>query len=352
MTNAENASATQKTSIRATSTRFVKNETGERALTAYSECIETIHYGWAVVFDSAHGLLHCTPGASEVSTFFRSAAKPFQAWPLVQWGLDAELTAEELALCCASHTGSARHVQLALDILKKAGLTEDALQCGAQPPADPAERERLRVNGERGGKRHNNCSGKHAGMLLACQRMGFSLNDYLEPAHPLQRAITAGLARTAETAREQIAVDGCGAPVHALPLHKMAELYTQLGSGLLMAPIRNAMLAHPEIVGGEGRVDTVVMQASGGEVLAKVGADGVLCAANVGTGQGMALKIGDGNTDARNTAFVHLLREIGWLSNAALQSEAIQTYARGERRNTQGLLIGRIHSEQWNTEEE
>lgn len=307
------------------------------------ELIENRHLGWAIVYDQQHGLLYSTPGADQTATFFRSAAKPFQAFPLIEEGYASALSVEELALTCASHTGSSRHCVTASTILQKANLTEAALQCGSQTPIDSLALDALRQSNQAPSPLHHNCSGKHAGMLFCCRSAGWDVGTYLQPEHPLQRKILSAL-QTWGTVRDiPVAVDGCGAPVFYLPLLAMARLYAQLGLADEFKPLRQAMLKYPELVGGEGRVDTVIMQASQGQILAKVGADGVLCASHVGKGQGVALKISDGSTWIRNITFVEMLVRLGWLDAYQARDRRLAPFRNLLRSNAQGAVIGRYH---------
>ncbi|HEY9686398.1 MAG TPA: asparaginase [Coleofasciculaceae cyanobacterium] len=302
--------------------------------------VENRHWGWMIVTDIQHGHLYCTPGADRIATFFRSSAKPFQAAPLVADGYAELLSSDELAITCASHSGSAEHLRLAASVLEKSGLTETALQCGPHMPSDPAMLEKLRESGQQPGALHNNCSGKHAGMLFYCRRAGLDIQTYLDPQHPLQQRILALLKHWGQVSEIPLAVDGCGAPVFYLPLSAMARLFAALGSEPDFLPIVRAMTGHPVIIDGEGRIDTVLMQVSQGQLLAKVGAEGVIGISRVGTGQGLALKIADGSNEIRNLAVVEILHRLGWLDDTALRDPRLAPYRNLDRANTQGKAVG------------
>jgi len=330
--------------ILVTGTRFLVDSSSQTGLSEQESLVENRHLGWLVVTDRHQRLLYCTPGASETATFFRSSAKPFQALPLVEKGFHTELTIEELAIACASHTGSIRHTILAHRILEKGGYTEDQLQCGPHAPSDSAMLEQLGKSGAAPGRIHNNCSGKHAAMLFYCRKAGLDPNTYLDPAHPFQQHILSSLRRWSNVDTIPLAIDGCGAPVFYLPLKSMALLYAHLGSSPEFEPLKHAMTTYPEIVGGKGRVDTVLMQASQGRLLAKVGADGVLCVSHVGTGEGLALKLSDGSGDVRDLALVQILVTLGWLDqNALSHSELIAYLNKRHRMNTQNKIVGEYH---------
>jgi L-asparaginase II len=323
-----------------TATRFLTGPSGPEQEIRES-LVENHHLGWLVVTNRQKQLLYCTPGADEAATFFRSSAKPFQAFPMVQAGFHHELSTEELALACASHTGSQRHTDLAFSILKKAGYPESTLQCGPHNPTDPQALAQLQSTQQAPSRIHNNCSGKHAAMLLYCRKAGLDPATYLDPHHPLQQRIVQNIQQWGEVPSVPLAIDGCGAPVFYLPLHSMALLYAHLGTSKEFQPLQHAMSTFPEVVGGKGRVDTVIMQASQGKLLAKVGADGVLCVARVGSGEGLALKISDGAGDIRDMALVEILIRIGWLDSQAAQDEQLAPFRKKMiRTNTQDKPVG------------
>lgn len=328
--------------ILVTATRFAgpgPNDVGE-------SLVENRHAGWVVISNLQQDLMYCTPGAGSIATFFRSAAKPFQAYPLVTSGASKSLTTEELAVTCASHSGSIRHLTLARSILDKAGLPENALQCGPHMPSDATELKRLQDSGKAPCALHNNCSGKHAGMLFYCTQAGLDPASYLDPAHSLQQEILDGLKHWTGLEDIPVGIDGCGAPVFHLPLAAMAGLYAQLSVAHELRPLREAMTAYPEIVGGENRIDTVLMQVSQGKLLAKVGADGVICVSRVGYGEGLALKIGDGSNDVRNLAVTEILLRLNWLEEKEAADPRLKPWRDAmQRTNTQGRHVGdyRVH---------
>lgn len=336
-------------SLTVTATRFPVFRAFESPL--QSVLPENYHAGWAIVYDAnastqnRNPIVWATPGAEDCTTFIRSAAKPFQALPLLDFiGSDVpgafRLSLNDLAIACASHTGSQEHIDRVMALLAKASLTTDSLGCGPDWPGDRAMRQAIQAQGGSPEKLYNNCSGKHAGMLFCCQRNGWPVNDYLDPTHPLQRRILEGVQQWSGVSEIPLAVDGCGAPVFYLPLVAMARLYACLGSDPALAPLREAMLAYPILVGGEGRVDTAIMQASQGRLLAKVGADGVLCVAYPERALGLALKIADGSTSIRNMTLVHLLRSLNWLDAAAWDDSRLATHRNINRLNTLGQVIG------------
>ena len=327
-------------SLAITATRFPVSGDSQNVLA------ENYHAAWAVVCDWQGKPVWSTCDALEMTTFIRSAAKPFQALPLLDFCEEQKgeksglLSSEDLAIACASHSASHRHVHCVEVLLGKAGFTPDALQCGADWPGDMASRRALQAQGRMPEKIHNNCSGKHAGMLFCCRQNGWDSARYLDAEHPLQQRILDGVKHWGELTDIPLAVDGCGAPVFYLPLVTMARLYTYLGYENTFKPLRDAMLMYPDLVGGEGRVDTSIMQASRGSLLAKVGADGVLCVSFSERGQGLALKVADGSASIRNLALVHLLRALGWLDDVAWEDSRLAAYRENRRFNTLGQVIG------------
>jgi L-asparaginase II len=307
----------------------------------HESIIENRHLGWLAVTNRQGDILYSTPGAQETATFFRSSGKPFQALPLVEAGLHLELSSEEVAMTCASHTSSSRHMQLAESILKKAGLSEADLQCGPHAPVDPEMIRQLYQSGAVPTKLFNNCSGKHAGMLFYCHKTGLDTKTYLQPRHPLQRKILDAVKHWGGLEDVPLAIDGCGAPIFYLPLVSMARMYAHLGSSPEFQPLREAMTTHPELIGGNERVDTAIMQVSRGKLLAKVGADGVLCVTRIGQDQGLALKLADGSAEVRDMALVQILVHLGWLDTEALRDVRIQPFLDKQlRKNTQKLTVG------------
>ncbi|MGQ9898161.1 MAG: asparaginase [Acidobacteriota bacterium] len=286
--------------------------------------VESLHRG-AIVAATATGQLVAAVGDPNWLCFLRSAAKPFQSIAVLRTGAAERfaLTTQELAIMAASHNGEPEHTAIVARLLDRLGLTVDALQCGTHPPFNRAAARRLA--GVTLTALHNNCSGKHAGMLAGCLAAGFSTTDYETHAHPLQTTIAETIARMCGVAVEAMpsALDGCTVPTWAVPLQNIAIGYARL---FAHAPwpaesyrVATAMMAHPELVGGTERIDTDLMRAVPGQLLSKVGAEGVHAVA-VPTGDrfpeglGLAVKIEDGDSSrARNSVVLEALRQLGLL---------------------------------------
>ena len=236
------------------------------------EIIECVHYGDIAVCDAAGSLLASVGDPSRL-VYWRSSAKPVQALLVVQSGAADRfcLTVKELSLCCASHCGSADHVSAARSILRKVDLEETNLQCGTHWPSDDEERSRLIKADLQPSPVHNNCSGKHAGMLASAVAMEADPATYLELDHPVQQAILRNMSVLCAMSTEDIAIsaDGCSAPVHGVPLAAMAAAFARLCAPDDMPPgiqsaaprLIAAMASEPVMVSGEGSFNSELLAA-------------------------------------------------------------------------------------------
>lgn len=276
---------------------------------------ESRHRVAAVVCDP-EGRIVARAGASEEIVFWRSAAKPFQLWPLVDRGGVArfDLASRHLALACASHNAEPMHRTVAAEWLERIGLDESMLACGGHPSLSPAVAEQMIRDGVSATPIWSNCSGKHAAMLALAKLEGWPLDGYQQIDHPVQQAIAASIARWTDLDVGQLGwgVDGCTAAAVAAPLRRLALAWARLGNDddPALATIRAAMLAHPELLAGTGRLDTVLMTAWPGRILVKVGAEGVYAATLPGLGFGIALKVEDGDMRAAGIALVAVLQQL------------------------------------------
>lgn len=277
--------------------------------------VESVHRV-AVAVVEPDGRLVASSGDADLVTFWRSAAKPFQALPMLQDGAaDAfGLGDEELALACASHSSERIHLEIAERFLKRIGCQESELACGPHTPLGPAVAEMVARTGLSLTPRWSNCSGKHAAMLALARHRGWPTAGYQRAGHPVQERITEEIERWTGTPRSQMrfAVDGCTALCAALPLRAMALSYARLAVATdpHASRLRGAMVRHPLLVGGTGRFCTDVMAAWPGGVIAKIGAEGVYTAALLRTGQGIALKVEDGDMRSAPVALLAVMRQL------------------------------------------
>lgn len=287
----------------------------------YVESTHDIHV--AVV--SFTGELLAYYGDANRQTFARSSMKPLQAIPIIESGAMEEysFTERELSLFCASHSGEPIHREGVSDVLKKLNLEEEHLQCGTHIPRDLDSYNALIKAGKTLSPFYSNCSGKHSGMLAGCRKQGFELDSYRDESHPYQQQIIDIIANISDFPREKIklSVDGCGVPVHRLPLYNIALAYSRLavpeqwkdGSELrknTLQRIGAAMATYPEMVAGTKRFDTDLMKAFEGRIVCKGGAEGVHCFADKETGIGVALKVEDGNARGTSVAAMEILKQL------------------------------------------
>jgi len=335
--------------------------------------LESFHRGSIAVVDSLGRLLAFAGDPASV-TCVRSAAKPFQALPLLEYGGDEEfeLTGEEIALTCASHGGEAVHVAAAAGLLRKGDFDEEDLLCGAHLPYDEKAAADLRAAAEQPSPLHNNCSGKHAGMLLATRVMDVPSANYIDGQHPLQAVVRTTIADFAglDAAEIPTAIDGCGVQAFFLSLHRAAFAYARLmataegAAGALdryetsAGRVIESMTAFPYFVAGAWSLTTPLIQAFGGDMIAKEGAEGfyaMAAAPNLAStltdrlkladdcAIGVALKIDDGSmTRGRNPVILKTLEILGC---GVGDKPNLQRYREWPLRNVVGTLVGEVRAE-------
>jgi len=327
--------------------------------------VEAAHRGHIAVVD-VQGSLLAWVGDPDHCCYIRSAAKPLQLLPMLEDGLDQRFgfSDPELAVMAASHSGEGRHTRAVAHILAQAGLDQSALQCGVHAPMHRETRRQMAIRGEQPTALHNNCSGKHAAMLVQAQAGGHSLDDYLDPAHPIQQRILEVI-REMTGAEPVIGVDGCGVPVFGLPLQAMALAYARLIDPQDLFPKRAAacrrltaaMRAHPGMVSGQNRLEEVLAPATDGRLLIKGGAEGLYAVgipaagSPTGRGLGLVLKMEDGSAGARarDPALLEALAQLGVLNAAGRATLA--RFDVGPVHNHRGDVVGekravfRLHRE-------
>ncbi len=318
------------------------------------ERIESAHRGHGAAVSVA-GRLVASAGDPDAAVYLRSAAKPFQAMPLLEAGGERafRLSSAEIALTCASHGGEPRHVRVAARLLHRGGFTESDLCCGTDRPMHEASARALWRRGEAPTALHNNCSGKHAGLLLACRLFGFSPKGYQEVSHPIQREVLRRLSAWTGVpeGRIGIAVDGCSLPVFHLPLSALASGYARLVSpsaGPIAARLTRAMWERPEMMAGAGRFTTDFLSAGRGRWIGKEGAEGVYAVGLRGSrageeSLGLAFKIEDGSTRARDAVSLALLARLRRLPRVS--ARRLEAYRDPPVKNARGFVVGRIEAD-------
>ncbi|MBK8470413.1 MAG: asparaginase [Actinomycetales bacterium] len=277
-----------------------------------SGVVESVHRATAVL-TRPDGSIEQAWGVPTGLIFPRSANKPIQAVGMLEAGLD--LPSEQLALVCASHSGESFHLRTALEILHGAALGEADLRNTPDYPVDEIEREAWIRAGYGKTSLAQNCSGKHAGMLATAARHGWDRATYLDPEHPVQQAITAAVERLTAGPIGALAVDGCGAPLHGIPLQGLAAAFGRIAAAPATAPgspeagVAEAIRAHPELLGGSRRQVTTLIRETPG-LVAKDGAESVY-AVGLADGRGIALKVADGHPRAKAVILAAILRRLG-----------------------------------------
>ena len=318
-----------------------------RVIATRGQLAESVHQVSVAVTD-ANGRLVAYAGDPELVTFWRSASKPFQLYPLIEdggvarFGLDTPM----VALACASHNAEPRHRQIGAQWLEALGLPEAALACGGHLSLWSAQSDAMIREGIAPSPLWSNCSGKHAGMLALATMHGWPIEGCNAFPHPVQTEVSASIAAWTGVPEAELlwGVDGCTAAAVALPIRAMAEAYARLGTSedASLRVIREAMMAEPFLIGGTDRLETVLMQAWPGRVIAKIGAEGVFSASLSELGLGLTLKVHDGHMMAAGVALVDVLIEVTRKLGAGRDwpVDALSQWHRPEIRNTRDVVTG------------
>lgn len=309
--------------------------------------LESVHLGHAVICDEQGQVRHSwgDPGAL---IYPRSACKMIQALPLLTSGASARygLGREQLALACASHNGAEIHTARVARWLETLGLGDEALRCGPEEPRDRGARDALIRSHAAACQTHNNCSGKHAGFLTLGAHLGADA-DYVAPDHPVQQAVRAAFEDATGQETPGFGLDGCSAPNFQTTLTGLARAMAWFASAAdrsdraseAACQLTDAMIAHPELVAGEGRACTALMRAMGGRAAVKTGAEGVFTAILPEQRLGIALKIADGATRASECAITAILCGLGLLDP---RDPVARTYADAPIHNQRDIEVGQI----------
>lgn len=280
--------------------------------------------------------------------YLRSCAKPLQASLLIDLGLDEfySMASEEIAICCASHTGEPIHVKTVSGLLKKIGVNEESLKCGLHKPLSKTEQNKLLLSGGKESVLQNNCSGKHTMMLSICKGVnegrGWGVNDYDSISHPLQIAIKKKIYELCEVKCDYpVTKDGCGVPIYSMPLENMVKGYLNLFLDKKYEKIKNAFVENPYLIGGEDRLDTAIMSVND-KLVAKVGAGGLCIVINLEKKEGLIIKIMDCDMKARAIALIDILHQLGWLDDKMLENDLIKAQYKTDILTLHGEKIGNI----------
>lgn len=310
---------------------------------------ESIHQGHIAVVRSIGERLYSAGDPGHL-TFARSAAKPLQAIPVLESGAAERFhfTDREIALLCSSHNGEPEHAETVAGLLSKLDLGPGFLKCGSHEPFSKQAADELKKHRKEPSALHNNCSGKHSGMLAMALMLEAPLDSYLEIGHPVQQRNLLTISSLSGVPKEEIGlgIDGCGVPVFALPLEKLALAYARFGdSGQLSEKqseasqrILSAIRKEPFYLAGTDRFDTALVQVTNGRILGKLGAEGVFAVTVPDERLGIAVKIEDGNPRGLYPAVVETLRQLDLLTSAELQE--LEPFHRPVIRNWQGTVVG------------
>lgn len=313
--------------------------------------VECIHRGDLAIVDTSGNIIHQIGDPYKV-TYWRSAAKPFQLLPLVEVGgiQHFSFTSEELALMTSSHSGEERHVATTIALLGKLNQTPDTLECGTAAPLSQRAANELLRKGQFFNALTNSCSGKHCNMIALALLRNYKIPGYSQPTHPVQLEMLRTISDMTGLMPKNITIgiDGCGVPVFGMPLYNMAIAYAHLANPhtfseprrSALQAISSAMIANPYFVAGTSRLDTVLMEASNGRILAKLGAEGVYSISIMDRGLGLALKVEDGNIRAIGPVIIEILSRLGFLT--ATEFESLRSHWEVKVKNHRKETIGTI----------
>mgnify|MGYP000509997624 FL=1 len=308
--------------------------------------IESMHVAYAVVVDG-DGQIVKNWGDPDYLTCVRSALKPFQASAAVSAGATdaAGFTSAELALMCASHNGEEIHIQTAKEMLEKLGYDMSYYECGSHAPYDRKSKIELIKNSQEPTPLHNNCSGKHAGMLCLTKYLKADPAGYTNVEHPVQQAIMKQIMKFSELEDFPLAVDGCSAPVPFMTLYNIALMYQKLASvdHEDLSPLYDAMVSNPMLVAGTDRFDTDFIEAMKGHAVTKVGGEairGIGFRKDDGSVLGIAIKMLDGNQRCVPSVALAVLENLKLLTSTVLKK--LKKYSNITLKNHRLLEVGSI----------
>jgi len=309
--------------------------------------IEQVHYG-IILHMNKKGIIKEIGNSNNYRFYHRSCMKPLQISPLIDLNLDKKynLSDEELAVCCASHTGDEMHQQKILSVLKKCGFKEQDLLCHPHLPLSNKEQKKLIIENKEPQKIHNNCSGKHSAMLAICKELNFPITNYKDFDNPLSDYIIQKVCSLCEVTRDNITIskDGCGLPVIATTLEELGRGFLNLFTNPKYNKITHSFLNNPYLIGGEGRLDSEIINASCGNLIAKVGACGLCVIVNLDKEECIVVKIADSNMEARSIVTITALLQLKWLDPVIVSSSQINNIYSKEILSQDNEVLGAIHT--------
>jgi L-asparaginase II len=313
--------------------------------------LESFHRGVVCVVDQGGEILYSEGDVNQVC-YPRSAMKLLQVLPLIEnGGMEKfNFTLEEIAVMCGSHNAEPEHLRAVSSILQKIGLDKSALQCGPQYPTSRKDSDELIRKGEKPHDIHNNCSGKHAGMLAMCVLKGWQTKDYINPKHPLQQLILNLCAEFYEYPKEKMttALDGCSAPIFSVPVYNQAVGYKNLTHPKKLsskiqeacATVIEAVSKHPFMVAGTKRYCTDMMRITAPRIIGKTGAESIFCMAMPRDKIGVCIKIDDGKMLPQYNVAQAFVEATGIFSRQEL--EPLHHYSEEPILNSNQYVSGRI----------
>ncbi|OGI17787.1 MAG: hypothetical protein A2255_04525 [Candidatus Melainabacteria bacterium RIFOXYA2_FULL_32_9] len=307
--------------------------------------IEREHLGFIVVVDKNENILFQSRDSNNTPVFLRSCAKPLQALPIITSGAYQEFnfTLEELAICCASHTGSDKHLKTIKNVLNKIKLKEDQLLCGTHEPIDVEARNYLIKHSLKPSNLHNNCSGKHSGMLAVCIKNNWNITNYLDFNHPIQQEITNIIKKYCNVKGNiETSIDGCSTPIHGIPLFKMGVGYLNLFLSNEGMPIKEAFMKNPLLIGGKGRLDSLIIESTQGRLISKTGAEGLCIVINPDEEKALVVKIMDASISARSLVTLECLKQLGWMTSKELENETLKNFLDIKIRTHNNTIVGEV----------
>lgn len=313
--------------------------------------VESKHTGTIVVVND-RGEMIGHVGNPQREIFARSSMKLFQVIPAIEAGIVEKynLTSKDISLFCASHSGEEFHTSAVQHNLQKASLHISALKCGTHPPRHVPTYEKMLKEGQTFSPIHNNCSGKHTGMLLTAVAQNEETETYYQMTHPVQQRILHAISHICEYPAEKIkmGVDGCGVPVHRLPMYNIAlgyanfastEKYDEQRKEAIQIMVQSIIEA-PEMIGGTNRFCSDLIRVCNGKLIAKAGAEGVYCVGHLEKKLGIVVKIDDGNPRASYPAVMEVLRQLSLVTEE--EYEQLKSYAHPDVLNVRGEVVGKV----------